>query len=61
MCAIMGVALLIFVLYHFYLISCNNTTYERIKINDFIAQLNAEIKLKKKIIKESGGEDQLPD
>lgn len=37
MCAIMGIALLLFVLYHFYLISRNNTTYERIKINDYIA------------------------
>jgi hypothetical protein len=50
MCGIMGMALLIFVLYHFYLISRGNSTYERIKINDFLAQLKDEIKLKNKII-----------
>lgn len=60
MCAIMGIALALFVFYHFYLISQNLTTNERIKANDFIAQLKDEIKAKNKIVKEAGGEDKLP-
>jgi hypothetical protein len=34
MCAIMGTTLLIFVLYHFYLIGKGQTTNERVKRND---------------------------
>lgn len=37
MCAIMGFTLLIFVMYHFYLVSEGQTTNERVKKNDEIA------------------------
>jgi len=36
MCAIMGITLFIFVLYHFYLIGKGNTTNERVRKNDEI-------------------------
>ena len=36
MCAIMGITLFIFVLYHFYLIGKGQTTNERVKKNDDI-------------------------
>jgi hypothetical protein len=61
MCGIMGFALLCFVLYHCYLISQGQTTNERVKRNDFIAQLKDEIKLKEKIIKNFGGVDSIPE
>lgn len=44
MCAIMGVTLFIFVCYHFYLVSQNQTTNERVKINDYIDYLKKEKK-----------------
>ena len=39
MCAIMGITLLIFVSYHFYLIGQGQTTNERVKKNDYIDYL----------------------
>jgi palmitoyltransferase len=39
MCFIMGLTLIIFVTYHFYLIGVGQTTNERIKINDEIDYL----------------------
>lgn len=36
MCLIMGITLIIFVTYHFYLVAKGQTTNERIKINDEI-------------------------
>ena len=44
MCFIMGVTLIIFVTYHFYLIGVGQTTNERIKINDEIEYLKKEVK-----------------
>lgn len=44
MCTIMGVTLLIFVLYHFYLIAKGQTTNERVKKNDDIDYYTKEIK-----------------
>lgn len=44
MCLIMGVTLIIFVTYHFYLVAVGFTTNERIKFNDEIDYLKKEIK-----------------
>jgi quinol-cytochrome oxidoreductase complex cytochrome b subunit len=52
MCAIMGFTLLIFVIYHFYLIWKGNTTNERVKKNDdvdfYAKELGNVEKLEKK-------------
>lgn len=37
MCFVLGVTLLIFVLYHFYLVSENMTSNERVKSNDYVS------------------------
>jgi len=34
MCLIMGITLIIFVTYHFYLVGVGQTTNERVKLND---------------------------
>lgn len=39
----MGITLIIFVTYHFYLVAKGQTTNERIKINDEIEYLKREI------------------
>lgn len=44
MCGIMGITLLIFVLYHFYLIGQGQTTNERVKKNDEIDYYKKELK-----------------
>jgi palmitoyltransferase len=44
MCLIMGVTLIIFVTYHFYLVAVGFTTNERIKFNDEIDYLKKDIK-----------------
>ena len=56
MCAIMGITLLIFVSYHFYLISQNQTTNERVKKNDYIDYLKKEQRNLKRFIDSCGGE-----
>ena len=45
MCAIMGITLFIFVLYHFYLIGKGTTTNERVRKNDEIDFYTKEIKV----------------
>lgn len=49
MCGIMGVTLLIFVMYHFYLIGNGTTTNERVKKNDDIDYFSKQLKYAKKI------------
>lgn len=49
MCAIMGITLFIFVLYHLYLIGVGQTTNERVKKNDDIDYYTKEIKTCKQI------------
>lgn len=44
MCAIMGITLFIFVVYHLYLIGVGQTTNERVKKNDDIEYFTKEIK-----------------
>lgn len=55
MCAIMGVTLLIFVTYHFYLIAANQTTNERVKSNDYIDYLKKEKMNLGRFLKSCGG------
>lgn len=49
MCAIMGFTLLLFVAYHFYLISQGNTTNERVKKNDDADYYTKELKYCQKL------------
>lgn len=55
MCAIMGVTLLIFVSYHFYLIAGNQTTNERVKSNDYLDELKNEKSDLKEFLRKCGG------
>jgi hypothetical protein len=50
MCAIMGFTLLLFVLYHLYLVSKGQTTNERVKKNDDIDYYEKELKASKKMM-----------
>ena len=50
MCAIMGFTLLLFVLYHLYLVSKGQTTNERVKKNDDVDYYEKELKASKKIM-----------
>jgi palmitoyltransferase len=50
MCFILGITLLIFVLYHFYLISQNMTSNERAKSSDYISELKTIIKNQNKML-----------
>ena len=51
MCAIMGITLLFFVLYHFYLIGKGNTTNERVRKNDEIDFYTKEVKFSQELQK----------
>jgi len=50
MCAIMGFTLLLFVLYHLYLVSKGQTTNERVKKNDDVDYYEKELKTSKKMM-----------
>lgn len=50
MCAIMGFTLLLFVLYHLYLVSKGQTTNERVKKNDDIDYYQKELIASKKMM-----------
>jgi hypothetical protein len=50
MCAIMGFTLLLFVLYHLYLVSKGQTTNERVKKNDDVDYYEKELKASKKMM-----------
>ena len=52
MCGIMGLTLLIFVIYHFYLIANGTTTNERVKKNDDIDYYKKELKYCEKVRKQ---------
>lgn len=56
MCAIMGFTLLLFVLYHLFLISKGQTTNERVKKNDDIDYYEKELKACKKLFEKFTGD-----